>query len=85
MTRKEYNQMTEADLVGRFIRLTCDIQSGAQTIQKGGVLVITRKFGGFDANSQPCHFCGVGFRIKRLQPEDVELLPKSFRPRWGKQ
>lgn len=73
--------MTEAELVGRYVALTVDVQTGSQTMAKGTVLKITRKFGGFDANALPCPWCKVGARIKRLQPADVDLLPKSFRPR----
>lgn len=84
MTRKEYNAMSEAALLGRFVRLERDVQTGGQTAKAGTLMKITRKFGGFDANSSPCKHCGVGFRIKRLQPEDVRLLPADAKPRWGK-
>lgn len=73
--------MTEAELVGRFVALTADVQTGGQTIAKGTILKITRKFGGFDANTEPCQHCGVGARIKRLRFEEVDLMPKDFKPR----
>lgn len=73
--------MTEAELVGRYVALTCDVQNTNQTIAKGTILRITRKFGGIEADAEPCNHCGVGARISRLSPSDVDLMPKDFKPR----
>lgn len=81
MTRQDYEKMTEAELVGRFVATTVDMQNGRNTIAKGTIAKITRKFGGLDLNVAPCTHCGVGVRISRVKPADVDLLPKSFRPR----
>lgn len=75
MTRQEYNRMTERQLIGRKARLTRSIQTGHLTIGKGKRVTITRKFGGFDISADACKHCGVGVRVTRVPPEDLELLP----------
>lgn len=69
MKRRTYNAMTDAQLVGRQVRLLRDLRRGdGLTAKAGRILTITRKYGGLALK-------GRGFSCTRVSAEDVELLP----------
>lgn len=83
MNRRDYESMTEKQFRGRQARTLFDMQNGTRTIAAGTVVTITRKFGGFDITVATCKHCGLGLRMTRVQPRDLELLPTSEQVKKG--
>ena len=76
MDAKIYEKNTEKFFMGKKIRTLIQMQNGLMVIPKGAVCTITRKYGGFNLNSEPCKCCGVQKRITRVSFREVQLIEK---------
>ena len=74
MDEKYYEKHNEAFFLNRKVRTLKEMQNGYAVIAKGTICKITRKYGGFDLNTEPCDACGVKVRISRVGFRDVELV-----------
>lgn len=69
-----YRKMTEAQLKGRRVVATRDLQTGQIRVPAGTVLTVQRKFGGLDLISDPCPHCGIRPFLRRVPPQALNLL-----------
>ena len=75
MTKKEYRSYTESQLLGRKVRLVRPVANSYAVMSAGAVGTIDRKYTGLSLIFDKCETCGIQFRINRVQPHEVELLP----------
>ena len=74
MNSNQYRRMTNDDFVGRLARTICQISNGYGTIGAGQLVVIKRKYGGFEVESVPCRSCGLQLRITRVSAGAIDLV-----------
>lgn len=74
MNANIYQNKTEKFFLGKKVRTLIQMQNGLMIIPKGAICTITRKFGGFNLESEPCEKCGVRIKITRVRRRDVELV-----------
>jgi hypothetical protein len=78
MTPAEYAKLRDATVTGRQARLTRPVANGGgYTLQKGTVVTIKRKFGGFEIEGVLCKHCGVQVRVTRVNYGSLDLLPEA--------
>lgn len=72
MRRLEYERRTDADWRGTRVRTRRPLSTQHLAIPAGTVLTITRKFSGFNLQTDPCAHCGVAVRITKVPYTDVD-------------
>lgn len=75
ISAKDYRRHSEPWWIGKAVRLEYDVTTnGGIKYPRGTLATITRKFGGFDIESEPCKCCGVRVQIKQLPCTDLSLV-----------
>jgi len=79
MNQREYEKLTEYQLIGCRVRANDEIGNGWGKVPAGTVFVITGKGGGLQMTSEKCPTCGIQLHVSRVRPEKVTLmdLPKT--------
>lgn len=76
---KAFHRMTEAELIGRQVKLKREIRNkGGSIFGVGTVMTITGKWKGLEIQQTSiCEHCGCGSRrtVRKISFEDLELLP----------
>jgi hypothetical protein len=69
-----YKKYPEKKWIGRRVRSTCALKNGLNHSPTGTIFTIVGKQAGFSLQTEPCEKCGVSVYIKKVPPEDLELL-----------
>ena len=74
VTMKEYRKFSLDYWVGKNVRTKEVLRNFVTEIPVGTVCKITDKRGGFTLKTEPCKCCGVSVFIRKVNPEDVQLV-----------
>jgi hypothetical protein len=74
ITASQYSRRAVPEWRGVKVRSLRALRNGWAEMPAGTIFTITRKFSGFDLESDPCEHCGIKMRISRVQPQDLELV-----------
>lgn len=77
ITKKQYESYPETFWIGKKVKTLKKLQNGWFEIPVGTILVINRKYKGFDLQGlEICPHCNIGKKISisRVQVNDVQLL-----------
>ena len=74
MDQKTYRKHTGQWFKGRKVKTLMELKNGWMIIPAGTICTIEGKHSGFSLRSSACVRCGVGIRIGRVQPPQVELI-----------
>jgi len=74
MKKSIYLNTTEKKFLGRIVRSKIPMKNSIGILPAGSLFKITRKYGGFSLESEPCPHCGMILRITGVSYQDIDLI-----------
>ncbi len=69
------------DVEGRYVRTLREMCNGNYKIPKGSIVRVSSHWqSGVSLESDRCKCCGVSVFISKVHRDDVELMPKDWKP-----
>lgn len=74
ITAREYRRFSEPDWLNVRVRSLVEIRNGYGSLPAGTEYIITRKYRGFELQSEPCPCCGIKVFVNRVSPNSLERI-----------
>jgi hypothetical protein len=83
MAKEVWNEVVKKpklkrDWEGRKVRSKREFNTRFQQIARGTIFTVERNHGGLDLRSEACACCGLAARVRKVEEQDVELLPVGY-------